>query len=80
MKPPRSPVPHRTPRNRALDVGTRADGFVDIGAGYHVQGGAPLSATGGRDFVAEQKIRDAQGETPRVPPPARSGFRLGRYK
>ena len=81
-KPQGSPTSHATPRNRALQMGTDAGGFeAPLTGSYSAQGGAPVSVLG-RDFGAEQRIRDERQAVTeaQVGGTVRAGFRLAPYK
>ncbi len=80
VKPPPSPTKHATPRNRALEVGTRAAGFAPpLTGSYSSQAGAPLGVAGVRRWDTEQARREGRAPEARNQAgniPAASGFRF----
>jgi hypothetical protein len=63
--PERSPVPHRTPRNRALEVGSNPAGFRP-GVPYNNQGGHPT----GVGYPGGSYKDEAEAAQPRAVPPS----------
>lgn len=62
----------RTPRTRALDMGTSPEGFSADG-GYFAQGGYPINVPGA---MPEQAYREADYQTVEGPEPVKAGFSL----